>query len=217
MNFFDIFVLFIILFFTIKAYRLGFVLSCLEFLSSFFSIIISYILQDSIISFIKTSILYDNIRISISRFLDMNLLNFDIQYSITEISLPNFLKEILIDNSLVNSNLKEYLVDFISNITISIISFIITFILIKFLIRILFNFFDIISKFPVINFINKFIGIIFGILQSFIFIWIIFIFLTFFSFNSRFKDFFYLLEQSHIASFFYNNNLLIFILLRIFK
>lgn len=148
-----------------------------------------------------------------------NVMNF-----ITELNLPEFLKETLFVNNnpvvhemLGVSSLGAYVSNFLSTICVNILSAILVFIAVVFGCNFLIKGLNLISSLPILNFANKISGLVVGFAKAIIVIWIIFVILFLFQCNGWFLNIFYALENSSFAIGLYENNLLLQLILKIFN
>ena len=228
MNVLDIIVICIILFFAIKSYRSGLIMSFLSFLPSVVALISTYMFQPVLSGFIRSTNLYANLKNSIGSFLNIkNLISDTALHTQTELinnmNLPDFLKNSLLENNnpviyniIDATGIEDYITGLIANMLINILSVIIIFVVTSIAVKIAIKIISTVKKIPVVGALDRFVGLLLGVLQGSIIIWVIGIGLTFFYFNPSFKVFFNLLESSKIANFMYENNILLFMILRIF-
>ena len=96
--------------------------------------------------------------------------------------LPSSIKEKLIENKDKGiNNIKAYVTEYMTEIVLKGIGFIVTFLLLLIAIWILSIALNIISKLPVLNQINKTTGLIAGLIHGLVLVWILFIFITAFA------------------------------------
>lgn len=228
MNILDIFVILIILVFGLIAYYKGFIKACIGFLPSLISIIATYILQKPVSIFLRSTILFEKIKSTV--YTSMNLENIisnsalEIQTDIiNNMNIPEFIKNALLENNnpvvyrLLNvDKIQDYIAGFIANICINIISVIVIYICVFLIARVAVSLLDIFSKLPVVNTFNHILGFTIGALKGIIIIWLLGIIITFFYSSQSMLSLFELLDSSIIAKFFYNNNILLFLILKIF-
>ncbi|WP_352400049.1 CvpA family protein [Anaerotignum sp.] len=142
---------------------------------------------------------------------------------IQNMKLPNFLKDSLLENNnpviynLLNvEGLKDYIAGFLANVCVNIVSVIIVFIVVLFAAKFLLKALNLVSKLPILNFFNRFCGMLIGGTKGVFWIWLIAIGLTFFQCNAKFEPAFLALDQTKVASFLYENNILLYLILTIF-
>lgn len=103
----------------------------------------------------------------------------------------------------------EYIGDFMANIVIYALAFIIAFLVITIIFRVTILSLDIVTKIPVINGINKLAGVLVGTIQGVIIIWIGFLIVFLCSGTSFGKMLTAQINQSIMLDFIYNNNLIL--------
>lgn len=228
MNLLDICVIAIFLFFGISAYRKGFVKACFSSLPMFIALAATYLVQPIANRLIRATPLYESFKNTVIQSLGLEKLISETALQsqaemIQQMPLPDFLKSALIENNnpvvyqILNvSKIEDYIGGYLANICINIITvigvFLIALIAAKFVLAAL-NF---VSQLPILNFFNKIGGLAVGLIQGTIVVWIAGIVLTFFNYNPQFQQIFILLDQSFLAEKFYENNLLMFMILKIF-
>lgn len=143
---------------------------------------------------------------------------------INDLPLPKSMKEnLLINNNnemydlLQVSKIEDYISGYIAKIAINIITFFIIFVLIYLGLYIGVKALNIISKLPVINSLNKLLGLVFGFILGIIRVWLLFIILTFFSASPKLANVFDMIQESSFVNFLYNNNLLLKIVIDLSK
>lgn len=129
---------------------------------------------------------------------------------IESLPLPKSFKDTLIEQKEAKvSDLKAYITTYVTGVIINSLAFFLTFIVIIIALWILCFALNIISKLPILNQINKLAGLIVGLMQGLIVVWILFILLTIFGGSVFGQQVFILIEESKILSIIYNNNLLL--------
>lgn len=142
---------------------------------------------------------------------------------IESMKLPAFLKEALLENNnpviyeLLDVNtLKEYIAGYLANICINILSAVLAFVLIYIGVKLVLNALHLVSKLPVLNFINHAAGLAVGSAKGLLLVWLACIILTFLQCNAKFSALFMALEKSLLAGFLYEHNILLQMILTIF-
>lgn len=135
---------------------------------------------------------------------------------IEELPLPHTMKDRLIENNnadiykkLVVKSFKDYVSNYLANVVINAMAFILTFVVILVLLWILCIALNIISKLPILNQINKTAGMLAGLIQGFIIVWIFFLIITIFGGTKLGQEALMLVEENDILSFLYGNNFLL--------
>lgn len=135
---------------------------------------------------------------------------------IEKLKLPKSLKDSLIKNNTVQSyeelavkSFKSYVSDYLTGVIINALAFLITFIVIIILLWVICMALDLISKLPLLNSLNKTTGLLAGLAQGLIIVWLFFIVLTVFSSTHLGQDAMKQVGESQILSILYNNNYLL--------
>lgn len=132
--------------------------------------------------------------------------------SISKLNLPTQIEEIIIDGaSGAVEGFNEYLVSTVSDLILKAITFFVLIIIIYIIVRIVIFMLDFISKLPVINSINKSGGLVVGLLQGLLFVWIACLIVTAFGDKAWAQEVFAQINANPLLTFIYNNNLIIFI------
>ncbi len=228
MNWTDIVVIVILLINTLIAHKVGFIRTCVNFFSTIISLLLAYNLYPNVSTFLRNKGLLNTISNSIKSTLNIkdvveqNTLTAQTDF-INSLELPKFLKSALIENNnaevykLFNvSNIEDYIVNYISNMCLNVISLIVTFLLVFIIIKVVAAVLDLVSKLPILNFANKTLGTVLGFIKGMIIVWILCIVVTLFYSNPTFHPIITAIDSSLIAKIFYNNNLLIFMVTKIF-
>lgn len=100
----------------------------------------------------------------------------------------------------------------ITQIAIKIIACIALFIILRLILAVLFKIFDAASKLPVINSANKLLGGLLGVINILFVIYIVCALVSLFAANESVTD---VINSSYIVKYFYNNNILLQLVLRI--
>ncbi|NLL04730.1 MAG: CvpA family protein [Clostridiaceae bacterium] len=226
MNWSDLLVVAIIVFFGFIGIKNGFVFSVFKLVSFFVASALSvkfYPLLSNIID--KTSI-FTNIKSGILKNL---LLQKDAQAGIVNngaqaaagsvvdgLKIPNFLKE-AIKGQLAKENIvglldlsaiMDKISDVLTHVVIDILSLLLLYIAIRIGLIFLRFILQGIAKLPVFKQMDKIGGFAFGAIEGLLTVYIIFAFLMLFVSAPVFKGFFEAVETSAIAKFFYQNNLI---------
>ena len=227
MNYLDIAVIVIILGLGIISYCRGFVKACLGFLPVVGAVIGAYVTYPMLSKFLRGGFIYNKIAESVQSKLGFESVVGDTiaaqNEAINSLNAPGFIKNALISNNnsvvyniLDVSGIEEYISGFIANVCINILSIVLAFIVIFIVIKLIIHALDIIADLPVLSFLNRSFGFAVGIIKGTFIVWMIGIALTFFYYNEAFAGFFKLLDDSKLALFMYENNYLLFMILKIF-
>ena len=224
----DLAVLAVILGSGVLAWRVGFVRAALGFLPMLAATIGTKLLTPYTGKFLRETALFQCMSASIgdSMGLDATIqegaMSAQTQF-IESLKLPAFLKEALLENNnpviyqlLDVNSLKEYIAGYLANICINILSVVLAFVLLYITVKLLLNALHLVSQLPVLHFINHAAGLVVGTAKGLLMVWLGCIILTFFQCNAKFMALFAGLEQSFVAGFLYENNILLQMILTIF-
>ena len=139
--------------------------------------------------------------------------------AIEAMELPDFLKNLLKTNNnsqmydaLGVARFTDYISGYITCLVLNGISLLVSFLVIYIILRIVGCCLDMLSKVPVVNGLNRFGGLCFGLLNGAAFLWLACIVVTIFSAASWGQYIFEQINDSVILSFIYNNNYLLVLL-----
>ena len=226
MNWFDLLVIAILVVSIFIAYKSGFVRTVCDFCSTIVSLVLTYKLYPITASIFKNLKWFEKIQTALEENLKLSQnaekLSENMQNSIiNDLELPQFLKNILIENNtmqteLINtSQLEEYISSYVANICLNAAAVLVTFIILVIAIKVAINLLDLVAKLPILNFLNKTAGIAIGFLRGAIIIWIICFAIMIFYSNPNFQNIVYTVENSVIGKLFYDNNLLVFMITKV--
>ena len=132
------------------------------------------------------------------------------------LSLPQSIKDSLIHNNnkesyeaLAINSFKDYVSNYLTGVVINAMAFIITFFVVLIILWVACFALDIISKLPLLKQINKTAGLLAGLVQGLVLVWVFFILLTVFSSTELGQKAMQTIGESQILSFIYNNNYLL--------
>ena len=209
-------------------YYKGFVYACLGFLPIIVSFFGSKILSPIFSKFLRKTELFYFFKKNVYEGLHLGkLLEEKAGQSqtsiINDMNIPEFLKSALLENnnSVVYSlfeteKLQDYIASYFANICLNIISVVLVAVALYIVMKLFLSALNIVSKLPVISTVNRLCGFAVGGAKGIFLVWFIGIILTFFYYNEALQSFFVLLEKSYITAFLYHNNLLLFMVLKIF-
>ena len=222
MNNMDLAVIIILVLFILAGYRRGLALTILNFSRTILSLFLASYLYPDVSKFIRESTgLYNNFKTAIvdnmglSKVVQDTTLKASTEF-INNLTIPEFLKTALIANNnpeyyrvLQVDALEGYIAGYISNMIINAISLVVVFAIVYVLMQVLVNALDLVSKLPVINTFNKLGGSLIGFLQGTLLIWILIVVLVFFFSSPDFAFIFDMIQQSTIAIYFYQTNIIL--------
>ncbi len=133
---------------------------------------------------------------------------------IEELPIPDFLKNLLENNnndagyaSLSVTNFTDYLTESVATLILNALSFIIALILIQILLRLIIMALNILSRFPVVNFVNRLAGLGLGLIEALFFLWLFFLLLSVLQMTQMGQSLMLMMEESSLLSWLYESNL----------
>lgn len=153
--------------FILLGYKTGLLRSIFRVFAFVFSLIIAYYLYSYLRDIIALGTIGDNIRDLVkTKFIQPQVTNGTLNLS----ALPEYMQSMVVMGQV---ELSDALTSFISNLVINIFSFLSVFIITRILISIIGIIVKFVSRLPVIRFFDKIGGIIFGVLESILIIYIV--------------------------------------------
>ena len=207
----------------VAAWRKGLIRAVLGFLPMALALLGTKAVSPFIGRFLRETILFDKMSdaIQTSMGLDTALQEGTMQTQnalIEAMPLPEFLKEALLENNnpviyqlLHAESLKEYIAGYLANVCINVLSVAAAFVLIYIVVKVVINALHLFSKLPGLNFLNRFSGA-----KGIVCVWLAGIVLTFFQCRGAFAELFSAMERTLFAGYFYENNILLQLILTIF-
>ena len=197
----------------VAAWRKGLIRAVLGFLPMALALLGTKAVSPFIGRFLRETILFDKMSdaIQTSMGLDTALQEGTMQTQnalIEAMPLPEFLKEALLENN----NPVIYL----ANVCINVLSVAAAFVLIYIVVKVVINALHLFSKLPGLNFLNRFSGFLVGGAKGIVCVWLAGIVLTFFQCRGAFAELFSAMERTLFAGYFYENNILLQLILTIF-
>lgn len=212
----------------VAAWRKGLVRAVLGFLPMALALLGTKAVSPLIGRFLREIFLFDKMSDAIqnSMGLDTALQEGAMQTQtalIEAMPLPGFLKEALLENNnpviyqlLHAETLKEYIAGYLANVCINVLSVAAAFVLIYIAVKVVIHALHLFSKLPGLNFLNRFSGFLVGGVKGLVCVWMAGIVLTFFQCRGAFAGLFSAMEHTLFAGYFYENNILLQLILTIF-
>lgn len=226
MNYIDIGVIVILLFFAVAGRMRGLVRTCFSFVPMLAGLVLTNQLYPVLSKILRNTFIYEGLKNGVQKALKLDSIFANTiagSDAIGALKLPGFLKTALVENNnpvvyniLGVNKVEEYIAGYVANICLNVLCMVVVFIVIVIACKLILTALDLIAKLPVVNFFNKTGGLAVGLLQGIIVLWIIGIVLVGFYSNPLFSRFFEVLNQSKVALFLYEKNVLLFMILRIF-
>lgn len=191
-------------------YKRGLVHIVLSMVAMLVTFVLAGILTVPVSAMIKSATpLYDTIEKSVSELVAENDVS---TTSLESLGLPEQIEEKILEGAgEAIGNFNEYLVTTISDMLLKALTFFVLIIVIYIIVRIVIFVCDFISKLPLINSINKTGGLVVGIVQGLLFIWIACLIVTAFGNKAWAQEVFAQINANPLLTFIYNNNPIIYI------
>ena len=192
-------------------YKRGFVHIVLSMVAMLVTSILAGLLTVPVSAMIASATSFDEtIEESVAELVSVNEV-VDLQ-SVSKLNLPTQIEEIIVEGAgEAVGGFNDYIVSTVSDLILKAITFFILIIIIYIVVRIVIFMLDFISKLPVINSINKTGGLVVGLLQGLLIVWIGCLIVTAFGDKAWAQEVFTQINANPLLTFIYNNNLIIFI------
>ena len=221
MNTADMIVIAVLCVLALVGLKRGLILSVFSLGSYFLAIILAINLAKPVSELLKKTRLFSNIRTKVSEFIDgaiSGFVNDTVETQIDGIvSSLNFSRSMqekmdiqgIKDGAATTSAAVESLSFRITDLILLVIAFVLVYIVAKIALHFISKILKETSKLPVIRSFDKLGGVIFGVLEAVLMIWIIFMVMFMFRASDFMKPVFDQINSSLIASALYKNNLLL--------
>lgn len=140
---------------------------------------------------------------------------------IENLPLPESLKDMMLDynndegyRSLGVSTFQDYVIHYIATVILNLLAFVVSVIVVNILLRIILAALDIISRIPVIRFVNHFLGLALGLVEAVFALWVFFMILSMASGTELGLALLNMVQRSQYLSVLYDSNLFMDIVLR---
>lgn len=141
---------------------------------------------------------------------------------IRQLPLPDGMKELLLENnneegyrSMAAEGFADYLSGYLAYAVINGIAFVLSFVVTIILIRLILYAVDILTDLPVLGGINRAGGIVLGVVQGLLWLWIIFLVIALFADTPAGRVLMEQIRSNPVLSWLYNNNFLTMAIMRI--
>lgn len=192
-------------------YKRGFVHIVLSMVAMLVTSILAAILTVPVSAMIASATSFDeSIEESVAELVSANEV-VDLQ-SLSKLNLPTQIEEVIVEGAAgAVGGFTEYIVSTVADLILRAITFFVLIIIIYIVVRIVIFMLDFISKLPVINSINKTGGLVVGLLQGLLIVWIACLVVTAFGDKAWAQEVFAQINANPLLTFIYNNNLIILI------
>jgi len=230
MNWLTIAVLFMLILFALVGYKRGLIKKIVSLLSLIITLILVSFLTPYISQFIQERTpMYASIKEqcleSIEEQLntmESNTKSAQVEF-INQLPIPDSIKNSMIENnnadayaSLAVEQFSDYIGGYLAKWIVNAMSYVVAFVLIIIFLRFAFMTLDIVARLPIINGINKIAGLIIGLVEGILIMWVLFLVLTIFINTPIGQSVFTWINESSILTFLYNNNYLLKMITSVF-
>lgn len=221
MNILDWIVIAIIVFNGVRAYYKGFLYTGFQALSTIIALVLSYMIYKPINVILRKTFVYEWLqKTAISQLANgKEAAGLQAQTQLInsiKLPIPENIKEHLIRQNnpevyklLGVDSFTDYIGGYIANFLLNMIAFIIVWCVVKAILYIVGESLQIIAKLPIINFTDKWLGLGLGTLKGIMGIWIATIVLAILIPLPKFQGIAVLLGESTVAKWFYENNIIL--------
>lgn len=140
---------------------------------------------------------------------------------IENLPLPEQLKDILLDynneegyKGLGVSNFSDYLINFVATSVLNVVAYLVSIVVVQLLLWGIITLLNIMAHIPVIRVINRFAGMLLGLVQALLLLWVFFLILSLCSATTIGTQLISLVGQSTFLSWLYDSNLFLQVALR---
>lgn len=204
----------------VDGFRKGFIRKAVSAVSLILTLTLVTFVNPYITGFIQNyTPIHENLQEKCSELFAGNDYNEDLKTDqvliVESMELPENLKTLLIENNnpevydlLDVSGFREYVGAYLANLIVNAMSYLITFLVVFTLLRVALIAMDVVTMLPLLHGINKLAGILLGLSEGVIFVWIAFLLVTVLCNGSLGQRFFELISENQFLLFLYNQNLI---------
>ncbi len=215
MNALTIVVLAIIATLGLIGYAKGFVKMLLSLLSLVVTLIVASLISPYISEALQKTSVFDSVYENTFEYVNEAVgaaMSNSTEAIVNEMQLPEVLKEYVVNSEVVNAGsapIANKIATQVAKIIFDTIVFIVTFIAALILVKVIFKMLNIITYLPLIHGVNKLVGLVIGVAEGVLIVWVFFIAISMMG-NSEFATNMYMqINESAILSFLYNNNIIL--------
>lgn len=220
MNWLVILVVFVLCVYAFNGRRIGFIRTVFTLFSTIIALMITSWISPIISKEVqKNETVMNMVNEKVEKVIDFSDLGSKLSDQVNfvdKLSLPKIMKKGLLENNtkdvyvaMAVDNFHDYVCNYISRIIINAGVYIIIMIIVSIALAVISETLNIISKLPIINGLNRSLGLLAGLLHGFIIVWVGFIFITVLGSTAFGQYLFGQINNSTILSVIYNNNLLL--------
>lgn len=191
-----------------NGYKKGLVKILLSMVALLVTFILAAILTVPVSGILKAATPIDEgIEKSVSKLVEENeVVNTE---TIKNLNLPSQIEKVLVDGAEATvDGFNEYIVTSVSDMLVKALTFFVLIIVVYIAVRIVINVLDFISRLPIINTFNKGGGLIIGLAQGLLLVWVGFLVVTAFANEPWAQETLAQISANELLTFLYNNNLI---------
>lgn len=214
MNILTIIVLAVIVLFGVIGHVRGFVRMLLSVFSLVLTLYLASVISPYISEALQKTDLYDSVYESTYEYVNEMVMQSEsdnMDSLMDELDLPESMKKYIVENDTVMHTGEGLVAEAAGRITGCIfdaLMFLLTFLAAIIVVKLIFAAINIVTYLPIIHGINKTAGLLVGIMEGLIFVWIFFIVMSLMG-NSEFAaDMYRQINESPVLAFLYNNNII---------
>lgn len=228
MNIFDVLVLIILAACMYGAYRKGLIRSLFGLVSSVGALLITNALYPRMSRFLRETEIYTMLKQWVINSMGLEEVVHEQTVKaqtelINSLSLPDMVTQSMLANNnpeiyklLRVSTIADYVSGYFANVLINVLSFVIVLVLVRVAFSIVGQMLGIFAELPVLKTFDKLGGLAAGFVEGSMIIWIMFVILSLFFMKPEYGDWYQRIKDSVIAARFYENNILMGMILQIF-
>lgn len=214
MNILTIVVLAVIVLFGLIGHARGFIKMLLSIFSLVLTLYLSSVISPFISEALQKTALYDSVYESTYEYVNEKLVQSaadSMDSLLDELQLPESMKKYISENDKslhAGNELAAQAASQITGLIFDGLMFLLTFLAAMVVVKLIFAAINIVSYLPIIHGINKTAGLLVGIIEGLLFVWIFFIVISLMG-NSEFAaDMYRQINESSVLTFLYNNNII---------
>ena len=211
----DVIIIATLVLFMYLGYRRGLIRTLFNLVSFALSILLSIYLYPIVAEWLRSTPIYRALKDYIIRTMDLgSVIHMHAAELISSLPLPELLRRSLLVHhdtpnmfELLNvSTIEEYIAGFFAGMALNIIAMVLVFIIVRLILGLVSGMIDVVGRLPVIRHFNRGGGLILGVIQGVIIIWLGLAVINLFFLDPTRPELVRLLNESLLAGWIYENN-----------
>lgn len=219
----DLIIIGVIVLFMYIGYRRGFIRTVFSLVSFGLAILLAIYLYPIVAEWLRSTPIFTGLKDYIIRTMGLEgVVQTHTVDLIATLPLPDMIRRALVTQDTANMfellnvvTIEEYIAGFFAGMAINIIAMILVFLLVRVILGILSGMLDIVGRLPVIRHFNRGGGLILGLIQGIVIVWIGLVVINLFFLDPTQPQLMQMLDESLIAGWIYENNPIMSILTNI--